>query len=137
MIGLSGIKLYIFLGLVLAVVVLSAADAVLWANLGKKDAEIVSLTDQLQVAKGDVTRLEGDAVTSRGIITRQGNQLRQLESDAAGARTIARMNQDVAQAKISALEVRNRKLKEAARARPEDVRQLGPVVLDALRSMRK
>jgi TolA-binding protein len=137
MFGLAGIKLYIFLGLVLALVLMTSANAVLWANLGKKGAEITSLTDQLSVAKGDVARLEADAITSRGIITRQSNQLRQLESDGAAARTIAAMNMDVAQAKIAALETRNANLMEAARARPQDVRPLGPIVLDALRSLRK
>jgi len=134
MFGLAGLKLYIGLGMVLLIVILGAASAVLWSRLDAKDAEIASLTDQLGVASADAKRWEKAADQRQGVIDRQAASLRRLESDGAAARAIADRQQDQAEQKIAALEVKVSKLKEAARAHPEDVRQLGPLVRGALQS---
>jgi hypothetical protein len=134
MLGLSGLKLYIGLGMVLAIVVLGSTAAVLWSRLDAKDAEITSLSQQLELAAGDAARWQRAAGERQGVIDRQAITLRRLESDGAAARAIADKQQDQAQQKIVALEARVSKLKEAAHARPEDVRKLGPLVRDALQS---
>jgi hypothetical protein len=136
MFGLAGLKLYIGLGMLLLIVILGATSAVLWSRLDAKDAEITSLTDQREVAAADAKRWERAADQRQGVIERQASSLRRLESDGAAARMIADQQQDQAQQKIAALEVKVSKLKEAAHARPEDVRQLGPIVRDALSSLR-
>jgi len=134
MFGLSGLRLYIGLGLVLAVVVLGATSAVLWSRLGAKDAEIASLGQQRDMASGDAARWAQAADQRQGVIDRQAASLRRMESDGAAARAIADRQQDQAQQEIAALEARVSQWKEAAHARPEDVRQLGPIVRDALQS---
>jgi hypothetical protein len=135
MLGLSGLKLYIGLGMVLAIVVLGATSAVLWSRLDAKAAEIASLSQQLAVAAGDAARWQRAAEERQGVIERQAQTLRRLESDGQAARAIAAANTAKAEQRIAALETRISHLKEAAHARPEDVRPLGPIVRDALPSL--
>jgi hypothetical protein len=132
--GLSGLKLYTALGAVLLIVALGATTAVLSSRLDAKVAEIASLTALLDLARGDAARWEQAADQRQGIIDRQAASLRRMESDGAAARAIADRQQDQAQQEIAALEARVSQWKEAANARPEDVRQLGPIVRDALQS---
>jgi hypothetical protein len=134
MFGPTNLKLAIAGGMLLAIVVLGATSAVLWSRLDAKDAEITSLAQQLSIAAADAVRWQDAAAERQGVIDRQALQLRRLESDGAAARAIADRNADQAQQKIAALEARLSKLKEAAHARPQDVRQLGPLVRDALQS---
>ena len=135
LLGLYGIKLYVFLGMVLTIVVLGATSAVLWSRLDAKNATITSLTEQRDLAADDAARWQTAAEQRQGVIDRQAVTLRRLESDGTAARAIADQQQDRAQQKIAALEARISTLKEAAHARPEDVRQLGPIVRDALGSL--
>ena len=135
MFGLAGLKLYVGLGLVLALVLLGAANAVLHARIATKEAEIAGLTDQLGVASADVKRWQQSAEQRQGVIDRQALTLRRLESDGAAARIIAVANTDKATQRIAALEAQLSQLKEAAHARPEDVRALGPIVRSALPSL--
>lgn len=134
MFGLSSLKLTVGLGMVLAIVVLGATSAVLWSRLDAKAAEIASLSQQLSVAAGDAARWQRAAEQRQGVIDAQALTLRRLESDGQAARAIAQANADKADQRIAALEARITKLKEAAYARPEDVRLLGPLVRDALQS---
>jgi len=136
MFGLSGLRLYIGLGMVLALVVLGATSAVLRSRIAAKEAAIVSLTQQLGVAAGDAQRWQIAAEQRQGVIDRQALILRRLESDGQAARAIAAGNAGKAEQRIAALEARISQLKETAHARPEDVRLLGPVVRDALSSLR-
>lgn len=136
MLGLSGLKLYIGLGMALAIVVLGATSAVLCSRLGAKDAEITSLARQLGVAAADAVRWQDAAARKQEVIDRQAAILRRLETDGQAARAIADQNEDKAQEKIAALESRISQFKETAHARPEDVRPLGPIVHDALPSLR-
>jgi hypothetical protein len=133
--GLSGLRLYIGLGMILAIVVLAATSAVLWSRIGAKEAEIVSLTQQLDVAAADAARWQAAAEQRQGVIDRQALTLRRLESDGQAARAIAAANSDKAEQRIATLEAKISQLKEAAHARPEDVRRLGPIVRSALPSL--
>jgi len=133
-IGLTNLKLAIAGGMVLLIVILGATSAVLWSRLDAKDAQITSLREQLDVAAGDARRWETAAEERQGIIDRQALTLRRLESDGQAARAIADQQHDQAQQRIAALEAKVSNLKEAAHARPEDVRGLGPIVRDALQS---
>jgi hypothetical protein len=135
LLGLSGIRLYVALALVLAVVALAAADAVLWSRIEAKAAEVASLTQQRDLAAGDATRWQDAAAQRQGVIDRQAATLRRMESDGVAARAIADSNADQARQKTALLEAQISKLKEAAHARPEDVRELGPIVRDALSSL--
>ena len=135
MFGLSGLRLYIGLGMILAIVVLAATSAVLWSRIGAKEAEIVSLTQQLDAAAADAARWQAAAEQRRGVIDRQALTLRRLESDGQAARAIAAANSDKAEQRIATLEAKISQLKEAAHARPEDVRRLGPIVRSALPSL--
>jgi hypothetical protein len=136
MLGLSGLKLYVGLGMVLAIIVLGAASAVLWSRLDAKDAKIAGLAQQLELAAGDAQRWQKAMLERQGVIDRQAAALRRLESDGAAARAIADEQAGQAQAKIAQLEAKLQTLKEAAHARPQDVRALGPIVRDALPSLR-
>jgi hypothetical protein len=133
--SLSGLRLYIGLGMILAIVVLAATSAVLWSRIGAKEAEIVSLTQQLDVAAADAARWQAAAEQRQGVIDRQALTLRRLESDGQAARAIAAANSDKAEQRIATLEAKISQLKEAAHARPEDVRRLGPIVRSALPSL--
>nr|ACF98026.1 sarcolemma associated protein isoform 16-like protein [uncultured bacterium 878] len=136
MLGLSGLKLYIGLGMLLALVVLGATVAVLWSRLEARDAEIASLQQQLEIAAGDAARWQKAAAERQRVIDHQALTLRRLESDGAAARAIADQQAGQARAKIAQLEVKLQTLKEAAHARPQDVRDLGPIVRTALPSLR-
>jgi len=136
MFGLSGLRLTIGLGMILALVVLGATSVVLWSRIAAKEAAIVSLTQQLELATGDAQRWQGAAEQRQGVIDRHALTLRRLESDGQAARAIAEANAGKAEQRIAALETRISQLKEAAHARPEDVRLLGPIVRDALTSLR-
>jgi hypothetical protein len=129
-----GLRLYIGLGMILAIVVLGASSAILWSRLAAKEAAIVSLTQQRALAAGDARRWQNAAQERQRIIDRQALALRRLESDGQAARTIAEANAEKTAARIAALETRIAQLKEAAHERPEDVRELGPLVRDALQS---
>ena len=133
--GLSSLRLYIGLGMILAIVVLAATSAALWSRVGAKEAEIVSLTQQLDVAAADAARWQAAAEQRQGVIDRQALTLRRLESDGQAARAIAAANSDKAEQRIATLEAKISQLKEAAHARPEDVRRLGPIVRSALPSL--
>jgi hypothetical protein len=132
--GLSGLKLYVALGMVLALVLLGATSAVLWSRLEAKEAAIVSLTQQRDIAAADALRWQRAAAEREGVIDRQALSLRRLESDGQAARVLADATTDQAAQRIAALEAKLSKLKEVAHARPDDVRLLGPVVRDALQS---
>jgi multidrug resistance efflux pump len=134
MFGLTNLKLAIAGGMVLLIVILGATSAVLWSRLDAKDAQITSLRQQLGMAAADAQRWETAVEGRQRIIDRQALTLRRLESDGQAARAIAAQQRDQAQQRIEALEAKVSKLKEAARARPEDVRDLGPIVRDALQS---
>jgi TolA-binding protein len=134
--GLSGAKLYIFLGMILAIVMLASADAVLWSRLDVKDARITSLEDQLKLAAGDVVRWQTSANQNLQVVRRQAEQLRRLESDGSVAQAVSEQKQDRAQQRITTLEAQVLALKGKAREHPEDVRDLGPIVRDALPSLR-
>ena len=136
MFGLTGLKLYAGLGLVLALVLLGAANAVLHARIAAKEAEIARLTDQLGVAAADTKRWRQSAEQRQGVIDRQALTLRRLESDGQAARVLAAANTDKATQRITALEATLAHLKEAAHANPNDVRPLGPIVRNALPSLR-
>jgi hypothetical protein len=135
MLGLSGLRLYIGLGMILAIVVLAATSAILWSRLDAKEAAIVSLRQQRDLAAGDAARWQTAAAERQAIIDRQALVLRRLESDGQAARAIAAASTAKAEQRIAALESRISKLKEAANARPDDVRSLGPIVRDALPSL--
>jgi hypothetical protein len=134
MLGLSGLRLYISLGMILAIVLLGATSAVLWSRLAAKQAAIESLTQQRDLASGDAQRWHQASGERQAIIDRQALALRRLESDGAAARAIADTTMTQAQAKIATLEKQIGTLKENAHARPQDVRPLGPIVRDALHS---
>ena len=135
MFGLSGLKLYVGLGMILALVLLGATSAVLWSRIEAKEAAIVGLTQQCALATGDAARWQRAAEQRQGIIDRQALTLRRLEGDGQSARAIAAVNADKAAQKIAALEARLSHINEAAHAKPEDVRLLGPIVRDALPSL--
>jgi len=129
-------RLYIAGGLILAIVLLGATCLVLRARIAAQDSEIVSLTEQRQMAAADARRWQDAALQRQAIIDRQALALRRLESDGRAARSLAVANADQAARKIAALETRLSQIKEAAHAKPEDVRPLGPIVRDALRGLR-
>src|SRR5690242_1942534 len=89
MLGLSGLKLYVGLGMVLALVLLSATSAVLWSRIEAKEATIVSVAQQRDLAAGDAARWRQAAEQRQGIIDRQALTLRRLENDGQSARAIA------------------------------------------------
>ncbi len=130
------IRLYIAGGLVLVIVLLGATCLVLRARIAAQDSEIVSLTEQRQMATADATRWQDAALQRQAIVDRQALALRRLESDGQAARSLAVANADQTARKIAALETRLSQIKEAAHAKPEDVRALGPIVRDALRGLR-
>ena len=136
MFGLSTLRTWVFFGMVLAIVVLASADAVLWANLGGKDARIASLEDQKKLAAGDVVRWQTSANQNLEVVRRQAEQLRRLESDGAAARTIAEQNRTKAKQRLDKLEAQVSTMKEKAREHPDQVRALGPIVRDALPGLR-
>jgi hypothetical protein len=135
MFGLSGLKLAIGLGMIFALILLGATSAILWSRLEAKEAAITSLAQQRDLAAGDAVRWQRAAEERQSVIDRQAVSLRRLESDGQAARTIADATADKAKQRIVALEASISKLKEAAHARPDDVRLLGPVVRDALTSL--
>ncbi|GAB2176712.1 hypothetical protein DLREEDagr8_22700 [Dongia sp. agr-C8] len=137
MFGLSSIRLYVFLGMALATVLLGATTAVLWSRLDAKEAAIASLTQQRDLAAADAARWQGAAAERAGVIERQAQSLRRLESDGQAARAIAASHADQAAQRIAVLEAKISHLKEAAHARPDDVRLLGPIVRDALPSLQQ
>lgn len=128
-------RLYIGIGLVLAIVVLGATCLVLRAQIAAQDSEIVSLTEQRAMAAGDAARWQAAALERQAIVDRQALALRRLESDGQAARALAAATADHAAQAIAALETRLSQIKEAAHAKPEDVRALGPIVRDALRGL--
>jgi hypothetical protein len=130
---LSGARLYIAIGALVAIVVLLATNAVLWSRLGERDAKIASLGDQLSVAAGDAQRWQASAEKLGLVIQRQQATIHQLQSDGAAARAIADRQLDLAQQRLATYSDQLAKMKEAAHDRPDDVRPLGPIVLDALR----
>lgn len=132
MFGLSSIRLYVFLGMILAIVLLGATTAILWSRLSAKQAAIISLTQQRDLAAADASRWQLAAEQRQGVIERQAQTLRRLESDGEAARAIAAAQADHTAKRIAALESKISQLKEAAHARPDDVRLLGPIVRDAL-----
>jgi hypothetical protein len=131
----GGLRLYVALGMILAIVVLGATNAVLWSRLAAKEAAIESLSQQVSVSAADAERWQGAAEERQGVIDRQAATLRRLESDGQAARAIAVANLAKAEQRIATLEAKISKLKETAHARPEDVRLLGPIVRDALPSL--
>jgi hypothetical protein len=135
MFGLSGLRLYVGLAMVFAIVLLGAANAILRSRLEAKEAAIVSLTEQRDLAAADALRWRQGAEQRQGVIDRQALTLRRLENDGQAARVIAAAAADQSAQRIATLEAKLSKLKEAAHARPEDVRLLGPVVRDALASL--
>ena len=137
MFGFSSLRLYFGLGMILAIVMLGAASAVLWSRIAAKQAVIESLTQQLDLATGDVTRWKSAAAERQGVIDRQALTLRRLESDGQAARAIAESNVAKGEQRIAALEAKISQLKEAAHARPDDVRRLGPIVRSALPSLQQ
>lgn len=137
MFGFSSLRLYIGLGMILAIVMLGAASAALWSRIAAKQAAIESLTQQLDLATGDATRWQSAAEQRQGVIDRQALTLRRLESDGQAAGAIAEANSDKAEQRIAALEAKISQLKEAAHARPDDVRRLGPIVRSALPSLQQ
>jgi len=136
MLGLSSLKLAIFLGMILAIVGLGATSAVLWSRIEAKEAEIASLAEQRNLAAADAARWQAAAEQRQGIIDRQALTLRRLESDGTAARAIAEATTAEAERRIAALEIKLSKLKDAVHAQPDDVRLLGPIVRDALPSLR-
>lgn len=134
--GLSGLKLYIALGMALAIVLLLAANIVLVSRIQVKDAQLTSKTEQLELAAGDVTRWEGKATELRGIKERQAAEIRRLESDAAAAAAIGAAKLEASRRRLASLESQNDDLRRKARDHPEDVRDLGPIVRGALPSLR-
>jgi hypothetical protein len=134
MLGLGGFRLYVGLGLVLAIIGLFATVTVLRSRLEAKTAEIAGLSRQLSVATDDAARWQAAAAQRQGVIDRQALTLRRLESDGAAARRIAAANAEQADRRIAALESKLSQLKEAAHARPDDVRPLGPIVRGFLQS---
>jgi hypothetical protein len=136
MLGLAGLRLYVGLGMILAIVVLGATVAVLQSRIAAKEAAIESLAQQLSMAAADADRWRQAAAQRQGVIDRQAATLRRLESDGQAARMIAAANAEKADQRIAALEAGLAKLKETAHARPQDVRLLGPIVRDALPSLR-
>jgi hypothetical protein len=137
MFGLSGFRLYIGFGMILTIVLLGAANAVLWSRVEAKAAEIASLAQQRDLAADDAARWRRAAEQRQNVIDRQAQTLRRLESDGQAARAIADAATDKAEQRIAALEARISKLKEAAHARLDDVRPLGPIVRDALPSLQR
>jgi hypothetical protein len=135
MFGLSGLRLYVGLGMIVAIVLLGATSAVLWSRIAAKQAAIESLTQQRDVAAADATRWQDAVAERQAIIDHQALTLRRLESDGQAARAVAEANSDKAAQLIAALEAQLSKLKEAAHARPQDVRALGPIVRNALPSL--
>jgi len=136
MFGFSGLRLYVTLGMLLAIIMLGATVAVLWSRVDAKQAAVTSLTQQRDLAAADAARWQGAAEQRQGVIDRQAQSLRRLESDGQAARAIADANAGQAEQRIASLEAQISKLKEAAHARPEDVRDLGPIVRDALGGLR-
>lgn len=136
MFGLSGLRLYVGLAMVSAIVVFAAACAVLWSRLDAKQAAITSLTQQRDLAAADAARWQTATVERQAIIDRQALTLRRLESDGQAARAIAEANSAQAAQRIATLESTLAQWKEAAHAKPEDVRLLGPIVRDALPGLR-
>jgi|1185.fasta_scaffold1072091_1 hypothetical protein len=134
MFGLFGLRLYIGLGMILAIVGLAATSAVLWSRIAAKQAAIESLSQQRDVAAADAGRWQDAATARQAVVDRQALALRRLESDGQAARVIAAANASQAELRIASLEAKLSKLKEAAHARPDDVQRLGPIVRDALQS---
>jgi hypothetical protein len=135
MFGLSSLKLTIFLGMIAAIILLGATSAVLCSRIDAKEAEILSLTGQRDLATTDAARWQRAAEQRQGIIDRQASTLRRLESDGQAARAVAAATTEKAERRIAGLEATISKLKEAAHAKPDEVRLLGPVVRDALPSL--
>ena len=98
----------------------------------EKSRCIAVLYDSLPAA-----RWQRAAEARQGVIERQAQALRRLESDGLAARAIADANADRAAQRIAALEASLSHLKETARARPDDVRLLGPIVRDALHGLQQ
>lgn len=137
MFGLSTVRLTVFFGLVLAVVVLASADAVLWSHLGAKDSKIEDLGNQLKVAAGDVVRWETAANQDQQVIRRQAEQIRRLESDGAAAAVIAAHQLADSTRRQARLQTQLDDVRRQAHDHPEDVRDLGPIVRGALGGLRR
>lgn len=136
LLGLSGLKLYIAIGLVLAIVLLLATNAVLVSRIQLKDAELESKSQQLQAAAGDVARLQAWGNSNVQTVRRQADRLRQLESDGAAAAAIGADQLQREQNRNAGLQAEIDKLRRKARENPEDVRDLGPITRGALPALR-
>jgi hypothetical protein len=89
-----------------------------------------------KLAEGDVVRWETAANQNLQVIRRQHDQLTRLESDGASARAIADQKQASDRQKIDQLQAQLSTWKEKAREHPDQVRDLGSIVRDALPSLR-
>ncbi len=127
--------LYGWIAAGVAVAVAGVVIVVLWSRLEAKDAQITSLTEQLGMAAADVGRWQDKAAERKGIIDRQAATIRRLESDGETARALAAEKAERDRERITTLQQQLSRWKDAAHARPEDVRELGSVVRDALPSL--
>lgn len=113
-----------------------ALGGTLWVQSARLDAARSARDAAVQAL--DMIRQDRDrqaaAVAQRDkVIAEQTAQLEQHRADEAKAAQVAAQVESDRQAQIAKLKTDLASLKEKARANPDQVRPLGPIVLDALR----
>jgi len=104
------------------------------SRLHAAETETTSAKHDLGIAQSDVTRWTAHSSEQDAEIASLNKQLAQRVADAAAADQAAQANADAQAAAVANLQIQLKRLKEQAHAHPDQVRPLGPIVLDVLRS---
>jgi len=106
------------------------------ARLHAAQETIGTLRDRADTLAVDVLRWQKSAADMQGVIDDQAAQLTRQTADLAKAQSIADETAQQQAAEISDLNNQLDALKARANAHPDQVRPLGPIVLDVLGGMR-
>lgn len=120
-----------------AVLLLGGALWVQSARLGAAKTEIKTLTERADTLHQDVDRWQKSAGSMQRVIDDQAAELTQHRADAVKAQAIADATAESQAQEISSLTNQIQSMKERARVHPDQVRPLGPIVLDVLASMQR
>ncbi|HVJ31689.1 MAG TPA: hypothetical protein VND94_01125 [Terriglobia bacterium] len=102
------------------------------AELAQSASDLKIADHDLDIAQQDVTRWTLHSAGQDAEIASLNRQLAQHIADAARADRVAQANADAQAAAVATLQSQIQKMKEQARAHPDQVRPLGPIVLDVL-----
>jgi uncharacterized protein (DUF3084 family) len=119
----------------MAIFGLGAAIWVQSARLEAAQAQARSLEQRLQAATVDAARWQAASGARDDVIRDQATQLERLKADAALAQRVADETEAARQQQMADLNQQIVQWKARAHAHPDQVRPLGPIVVDVLGSL--